>query len=91
MKDRIFVAFTDFDNPARNPAPDLMSFGFGLYTPPFNREVQTTRANSTVKELHIEPRFSYIPSLPIVAEFDIEGITETLKKCIRGYKVVTSF
>lgn len=91
MDKKIIVSFINPSNPDRNTAPDILNFGFGLYTPPFNREVQTTRANSTVKELHIEPRFSYIPSLPIVAEFDIEGITETLKKCIRGYKVVTSF
>ena len=91
MDKKIIVSFINPSNPDRNTAPDILNFGFGLYTPPFNREVQTTRANSTIKELHIEPRFSYIPSLPIVAEFDIEGITETLKKCIRGYKVVTSF
>lgn len=91
MDKKIIVSFINPSNPDRNTAPDILNFGFGLYTPPFNREVQTTRANSTVKELHIEPRFSYIPSLPIVAEFDIEGITETLKKYIRGYKVVTSF
>lgn len=88
MKDRIFVAFTDFDNPDRNTTPDLMSFGFGLYTPPFNREVQTTRANATVKELHIEPRFSFIPSMAVLAEFHIEGISEAIKKNVRHYKVV---
>ena len=89
MKDRIIVAFTDFDNPDRNTAPDLMSFGFGLYTPPFNREVQISRGGQTaIKELHIEPRYSFIPSMPVVAEFEIEGLSEAIKKNVRHYKVV---
>lgn len=88
MAGKLMVTFTVIDNPNRNTNADILSFGYGLYTPPFNREVQVTKSNSTFKELHVNPRFDHIPNLPILAEFHIDGIKEAIKKNVFNTKDV---
>lgn len=87
MKGRVVVTYITPDDPNRNTAANLLNFGFCLYSAPFNRQVQVARGNAQYNELHINPRFKYIPVLPIVAEFKIAGIDEAIKKNI-GYRKV---
>lgn len=89
MAGKIIVTFTYYEDPNKNQSPHPLSFGCGLYTPPFNREVQVTRNGATIKELHVDPRFSYIPNLPIMAQFDVQGLQEAISKNVQWHKVVS--
>lgn len=87
MKGRIVVTYVIPDDPNRNTAVNPLNFGFCLYSAPFNRQVQVARNGSQFNELHINPRFLYVPQLPVVAEFKITGIDEAIKKNV-GYRKV---
>lgn len=88
MKDRMIISFTVIDDANRNTVPNLLSFGHCLYTPSINREVQVSRGGATIKELFVEPRFTYMPSLPVVTEFRVSGISDAIKKNIRHQKII---
>lgn len=80
MAGRIIISFVVNNDPERNKIPNPLTFGYSLYTPPFTREVAVYRDGSNHNEVHIDPRFSFINSLPIMAEFTISGIQAALAK-----------
>ena len=88
MNNRIIISFVVNNDPERNKTPNPLTFGYSLYTPPFTREVAVVRNNSHFKELHIDPRFSFINNLPIMAEFTVKGIKEALEKNVFNHHLV---
>ena len=80
MAGRIIISFVVNNDPERNKIPNPLTVGYSLYTPPFTREVAVYRDGSNHNEVHIDPRFSFINSLPIMAEFTISGIQAALAK-----------
>nr|DAT36493.1 MAG TPA: major capsid protein [Caudoviricetes sp.] len=88
MKGKLMVTFSMFDDPKRNSEPNAMSFGWCLFTPPLNREIQYTMNGSTYQVLFAEPRYTFVPNLPIMLEFNITGVTEAMMKNVQHHKIV---
>ena len=88
MKGKLMVTFSMFDDPKRNQEPNAMSFGWCLFTPPLNREIRYTQNGSTYEVLFAEPRYTYVPNLPIMLEYKVEGVTEAIGKNVQHHHIV---
>lgn len=88
MAGKLLISFVVNNDPERNKVPNPLTFGYSLYTPPFMREIATVRNNSHIKEVHIDPRFSFINNLPIMAEFDLTGFSKALEKNVFNHHLI---
>ena len=88
MKGRLMITYSLFDDPKRNQEPNAMSFGWGLFTPPLNREIRYTQNGATYDTLFAEPRYTYVPNLPIMLEYKVEGVTEAMAKNVQHHHIV---
>ena len=83
MRGKVIVSYIIDDDPNRNTAYNMLSFGFGLFSAPYVREVSPRSMHGgEQKEVHVNPRWQYYPTLPIVAEFSVTGIDEAIEKNI---------
>ena len=88
MRGKVIVSYIVDDDPNRNTAYNMLSFGFGLFSAPYVREVQARSMHGGVqKEVHVNPRWQYYPTLPVVAEFEFTGISEAIEKNVFVTKV----
>lgn len=88
MDGKMLISFVVNNDPERNKVPNPLTFGYSLFTPPFMREIATVRNNSHIKEVHIDPRFSFINNLPIMAEFDLTGFAKALDKNVFNHHLI---
>ena len=89
MRGKVIVSYIIDDDPNRNTAYNMLSFGFGLFSAPYVREVSPRSMHGgEQKEVHVNPRWQYYPTLPIVAEFSVTGIDEAIEKNIFNTKVL---
>lgn len=81
MTGRMIVTFGVFDG-NRNSAPNPINFGACAYVPEVTVVTPISRNGRVAKELAVDPRFTHIPFLPVMADFTVSNFSAVLEKVI---------
>lgn len=84
VEGKIFVTFGVFDE-SRNVSPNPLNFGNMIWAPELVLSANISRSGIS-KETVVQPRYLYVPHLPILGVIQVKGIPDVLSKVALNVK-----
>lgn len=84
---KIFITFGVFDE-SRNTAPNPLNFGNMAWSPELVLTANISRDGGISKETVVQPRFTFITNLPILAELTVTNVEDLTNKAIINFKTI---